>query len=150
MINTDLSPVKKALNFTKTLNRPENAGNVELLEHPEGSERNVYQEVIEAEINPLPLGNLGDGRQPAMDAPCPATGGIHQNIADAFVTIQASVDISHGASTSTIVSNEARMSMDHFDGQSDSSVPEEKSRCLPDTPTSPCNDDLVNIGSTEV
>ncbi|KAF9348034.1 hypothetical protein BGX26_000514, partial [Mortierella sp. AD094] len=133
MINTDLSPVKKALNFTKSLNRPENAGNVELLEYPEGSERNIYQE------NPLPLGNLGDDGQPAVDALCPATGEIH-----------AAVDINHGASTLITVSNEARMSTGHFEGLSDSLVPEEKSQRLLDTPTSPCNDDLVNIGSTEV
>ncbi|KAF9345371.1 hypothetical protein BGX26_003222, partial [Mortierella sp. AD094] len=87
---------------------PENAGNFELLEYPEGSERNVCQELIEAEINPLPLSNLKDG-QTAMDAPCPATGGIHQSISDALVTIQAAVGVSHGVSTSLIVANEAGM-----------------------------------------
>ncbi|KAF9342940.1 hypothetical protein BGX26_006587, partial [Mortierella sp. AD094] len=115
---------------TQTPNEvPENAVNAELLEYPEGSERNVYQE------NPLP---------------CPATGGIHQNTIDALVTIQAAVDISHGVSTSIFVANDAKMRTGHFEGLSDSLVPGEKSQCLLDIPMSPCNDDLVNIESTEV
>ncbi|KAF9342358.1 hypothetical protein BGX26_007708, partial [Mortierella sp. AD094] len=70
---------------------PGNTGNVELLEYPEGSERSVYQEAIGVEINPLPLGNLRDDGQPTMDAPCPATGGIHQNITQALYDVSTSI-----------------------------------------------------------
>ncbi|KAF9342390.1 hypothetical protein BGX26_007633, partial [Mortierella sp. AD094] len=130
---------------TQTPNEvPENAGNIELLECPEGFKRNVNQE------NPLPLSYIEDDGQPAVDALRPTTGGIHQNIINTLVTIRAAVDVSHGVSTSIISANEARMSTDHFESLSDPLVPGEKSQCLLDIPTSSCNDDLANIGSTEV
>ncbi|KAF9385373.1 hypothetical protein BGX21_001076, partial [Mortierella sp. AD011] len=94
---------------------PKNTGNVELLEYPEGSERDVYQEVIEIEFNPLPLGNLGSDGRLAVDASCPAAGETQQSIIDAL------------EATPIITDNEARMSTGHFDDLSNPLMPGENS-----------------------
>ncbi|KAF9347276.1 hypothetical protein BGX26_001235, partial [Mortierella sp. AD094] len=104
---------------TQTPNEvPENAGNVELLEYPEGSERNVYQE------NPLPLENIENRRQPIMDIPRYATApaialetlnaaSVNRNISDSFVTIRDAVNFNDGVSTSFLVANEASVIESH-------------------------------------
>ncbi|KAG0000690.1 hypothetical protein BGZ80_010505, partial [Entomortierella chlamydospora] len=94
---------------------PENTGNVELLEYPEGSERDIYQEVVEIEFNPLPLGNLAGDGQLAVDASRPVTGETQQNIVDAL------------EATPIITANETRMSTGHFEGLSSPLIPGENS-----------------------